>query len=787
MSDTSQGEKIEKSLAETLPAPKIVEDEKFLKMAKLNDAESLLGLIEKGVKFNFVDESGNCVLKQLIIDGRFFIVEAICNRLELINSEVAGRVLPFVIQDTYDQFYATLLQLISSAEKLNYRDNTGRTALFKAVEQGDISKVEELAGKGADINLTSNRGNSPLHVASKLGHRNIVEYLLTLDGIKIDQQNIEGKTALYLSIEFDFDDITQILLNKGANPVLAELKNNVTPLMVCVLEYKTTVIDAVISASKGSNALDTENTAHRSAIAEAAISGSLDLYKKLKAAGASCEPNQDGWSPFTFAIYNEHFELVEYILRNEENPLNLLEPKNIKHKRPLAVVQQRATKLNKKANDFYLSSYLRGQIRDAKCTQNFQKEVDVQYDDDGFCDVSELLTQGSEYNQAQKLSSEDNSGELKVENSALVQACQTLDLRSVKFQLTLPYSKQMAIEALSYVMVRGESWCCVKQDLINVLIKPNSNDSEQKIKQADLKTKEGEPLLALCARNGWDKWCKELIKIDKCFEVRDLDGETALNLAITHGRLTLAQWFIDNGASLAFTSKNGCTPLHCALKKKLQGDCESRTERDKELLAVRIITMDKVNNVTNVDGNTPLHEAVRNKRSKAFDKLVSFNVDLSVANVKNYTPLYLAAGFGRLRMFRELEKKGATHSAESCDGGSTALINAIRYRHGIIVQYICDNARKNNELEVIVPSASGRIKPLEFVTRVESPNYKTEHNYELEVILTQTMNQISVREVSQQENTPSYELPRNELVEMTQGNELSINLPQTEEIVESSL
>jgi ankyrin repeat protein len=59
-------------------------------------------------------------------------------------------------------------------------------------------------------------GLTPLHVASFMGHMNIV-VLLIQHGANTDCQTVRGETALHLAARANQTDIIRILLRNGAN------------------------------------------------------------------------------------------------------------------------------------------------------------------------------------------------------------------------------------------------------------------------------------------------------------------------------------------------------------------------------------------------------------------------------------------------------------------------------------------------------------------------------------------------------------------------------------------
>jgi len=87
--------------------------------------------------------------------------------------------------------------------------------------------------KGADINVTDENGNSPLHWAVYLEQSNIVETLINHKA-NLDLKGAEGKSALHLAVQQGFISIAKTLLDAGANPNIAAAYGE-TPVCVAVV------------------------------------------------------------------------------------------------------------------------------------------------------------------------------------------------------------------------------------------------------------------------------------------------------------------------------------------------------------------------------------------------------------------------------------------------------------------------------------------------------------------------------------------------------------------------
>ena len=68
--------------------------------------------------------------------------------------------------------------------------------LHEVVRKGELKRVKNLVSHGADVNVVTPQGETPLHVAVQYGHRSISEFLLE-HGARGDAQNDDGDTPLH--------------------------------------------------------------------------------------------------------------------------------------------------------------------------------------------------------------------------------------------------------------------------------------------------------------------------------------------------------------------------------------------------------------------------------------------------------------------------------------------------------------------------------------------------------------------------------------------------------------
>lgn len=91
--------------------------------------------------------------------------------------------------------------LIKAGANVNVRTVNGKTPLQKATEKNHLKIVEVLIRHGANVNAVYNSENrTALHLASRNGFDKIVDLLLK-SGASINYQNKYGRTALLKAIE----------------------------------------------------------------------------------------------------------------------------------------------------------------------------------------------------------------------------------------------------------------------------------------------------------------------------------------------------------------------------------------------------------------------------------------------------------------------------------------------------------------------------------------------------------------------------------------------------------
>lgn len=105
---------------------------------------------------------------------------------------------------------------------VNARDvSSGETGLHIVTARRDLTWMNFLISKGANVNARDSKGVSPLMLATNLGFVEGVQ-LLTESNAKLDDTNDAGETPLIAAVHRNNIPMIRILLKAGANPDRAD-------------------------------------------------------------------------------------------------------------------------------------------------------------------------------------------------------------------------------------------------------------------------------------------------------------------------------------------------------------------------------------------------------------------------------------------------------------------------------------------------------------------------------------------------------------------------------------
>ena len=195
------------------------------------------------------------------------------------------------------------------------------TPLIIAAHNGHLNSVKILLGYGADIEDRGTlkirdevaEGCTPLWAAAVFGHLDVVKLLIERNA-DVDGRASKGATPLRAAAFNGHLDVVRCLVESGADVNALTIIEN-TPLMISC--YRGHLNVATYLIDKGAF-MDLQNTDGNTALHKAAERGHLEIVSQLLALGASQLPNNQGLTPLLYACDLHSIKIVEYLINRPE-------------------------------------------------------------------------------------------------------------------------------------------------------------------------------------------------------------------------------------------------------------------------------------------------------------------------------------------------------------------------------------------------------------------------------------------------------------------------------------
>ena len=228
---------------------------------------------------------------------------------------------------------------------INEKNKDRKTPLILAAERGHDVIVELLLDNEANPSKKDNDLNNFLHSAIMEWHINVVRafvkgnYENKLD--ILDAKNGEGKTPLILAAERGYDDIVELLLEKGANTNQKYKEKNF--VYWAIIKGEIDVVRAFVEG-KYKNKLDIlaiineKNHKGKTPLILAAQRGDEEIVKLLLDNEANTNEKYKNNNFFHWAVKNRKIKVVRaFVKGNYGNKLDIINAKNGEGKTPLSI------------------------------------------------------------------------------------------------------------------------------------------------------------------------------------------------------------------------------------------------------------------------------------------------------------------------------------------------------------------------------------------------------------------------------------------------------------------
>ncbi len=189
------------------------------------------------------------------------------------------------------------------------------TLLHQAADMGNLITARKLIQLGADVNAPDQEGFTPMHLAIRHSHVQIVQLLLDREA-NVNAVADNGQTPLFFAAYYSRTDLVSLLLNNGADANIAD-REGLSPLHIVARQGRTEIAQMLIEYGANINAVDALG---RTPIRIAQDNGRTEIMSLLGEMGAVEYTNEPKYlMPVHQAAANGDIRALEELIQNGES------------------------------------------------------------------------------------------------------------------------------------------------------------------------------------------------------------------------------------------------------------------------------------------------------------------------------------------------------------------------------------------------------------------------------------------------------------------------------------
>ncbi|XP_065941925.1 uncharacterized protein [Magallana gigas] len=393
----------------------------------------------------------------------------------------------------------TVQILMLNGADINLCSEDGTSPLFIACQDGHDSTVQLLLSYGADTNLCMNDGASPLFIACEDGHDSTVQLLLS-NGADINLCMNDGASPLYVACQKGHDSTVKLLLSNGADINLC-INAGASPLFIACQNGHDSTVQLLLSNGADINLCMNDGA---SPLYIACQKGHDSTVQLLLSNGADTNLCMNGGtSPLFIACEDGHDSIVQLLLSNGADT-NLC--------------------MDEGANPLFIA-----------CQKGDDSTVQL------------LLSKGADIN----LCMNDGASPLYI-------ACQDGHDSTVKLLLSNGADTNLCMNGGTSPLFIA---CAKGHDSIVQLLLSNGADT-------NLCTNEGVSPLFIACQKGDDSTIQLLLSKGADINLCMNDGTSPLYLAGAKGHDSTVKLLLSNGADINLCMNDGASPLFIACQDR---------------------------------------------------------------------------------------------------------------------------------------------------------------------------------------------------------------------------
>jgi len=646
-------------------------------------------LLQLGAWFDCQDENGKTPLHVSIETGKLEVIKCLLEHQESVQRETEVK---HVVKSD---------RTVKKENYLNVPDVDGNTPLHLGVAAGNTNIVSYLMSAGSDKNICNTRGEYPLTLAARCGKNDIVELLMEGE-VQCDEAQIGALRAGIVAGHIGTTDLLLRLgapVNKGENEKLIHVASQLghKEIVSLLLQYGAiltsrtdtgntalhlaseaghlSLVKCLVKVDRGG--LYSANYKNETPLHVAARNGKYNLVKYFAKKGCNINATSaNGATCLHVACANGHYTTVECLLKHgaevnvvnsaDQTPLHIAASRGQTNIVELLFLHKANFSLRDKDG---ITALLAASINGHQDTVQFivQHGGNVEDTDGKGNSIAHFAVANGNYEILNFLSQQNVS--LDVQNfdgdTPLVKAVREGRNRMVQYlvdrncDINIKGNDRML--PLDVAVLKGNL------EITRILLEHNASSGKSSTH------------IVAAARFGFVDLLQRFVAMGEDINVMADNGESPLHVASGSGNVATVQYLCEHGAILDCQDNNGNTALHVAVS-------------NGHLDATRILVEEGANLcAADESGSTALHIAAKGGYLNIVQYLTDSFAPIDRRNAKNETALLVAAAEGHEKVVSVLIEQGAGIGLRDIEG-KTALDIATDRGYTDITQLLKDRA-----------------------------------------------------------------------------------------------